>query len=277
MTTPREERPRTACCICGNEDASTFLEVSGKSLVRCRACGLVYTADFHSADTLYSGDGYFTGPGGYIERYDTFRSLFEPLVEKIIRIKPCGTLLDVGTGVGVLMEVASGKGFDVKGVEVSNWASAHAREKKGLDVVSGTLEDARFGDASFDVIVLNHVLEHVEAPKSLMAETRRVLKDDGLLVIGVPNAGSLMGALLGTRWASWRPEEHIWHFTPATLLTLVKAEGFDVIRWEAKGNSHVTGWRAKDLAQRVINAISVMANKAEAMLLFARKSNQGTT
>ncbi|MDA8121356.1 MAG: class I SAM-dependent methyltransferase [Deltaproteobacteria bacterium] len=276
MTPPREEGPRTACCICGNDNASTFLEVSGKSIVRCRACGLVYTADFHQADTLYAGE-YFTGPGRYVERDDTFRSLFEPLVEKIRRIKPCGTFLDVGTGVGVLMEVASGKGFAVKGVEVSNWASAYAREKKGLDVVSGRIEDAGFGDASFDVIVLNHVLEHVEAPKFLLAEIRRILKDDGLLVIGVPNAGSLMGALLGARWASWRPDEHIWHFTPATLLTLVKAGGFDVIRWEAKDNSHVTGWGAKDLAQRVINAISVMANKAEAMLLFARKGKRVTT
>jgi 2-polyprenyl-3-methyl-5-hydroxy-6-metoxy-1,4-benzoquinol methylase len=170
------------------------------------------------------------------------------------------------------MEAASAKGFTVKGVEVSQWASAYAREEKGLDVVPGTLEEARFADACFDVVVLNHVLEHVEAPKPLLAEIRRILKDDGLLAIGVPNAGSLMATLIGARWASWRPEQHLWHFTPDTLAALLKTVGFDVIHREAKDNSPVTGWGAKDLAQRGINAISAMANKSEAMLFIARKS-----
>lgn len=262
----------TACSICGGVESSPFLKVGGKSLVRCRACRLIYTADFQPDDTLYAADGYFTGPGGYIERQETFQSLFKPLVERIRRFKSRGALLDVGTGVGILMEAASAKGFTVKGVEVSQWASAYAREEKGLDVVPGTLEEARFADACFDVVVLNHVLEHVEAPKPLLAEIRRILKDDGLLAIGVPNAGSLMATLIGARWASWRPEQHRWHFTPDTLTALLKTVGFDVIHREAKDNSPVTGWGAKDLAQRGINAISAMANKSEAMLFIARKS-----
>ena len=266
----------TACGICGGVESSPFLNVGGKSLVRCRACRLIYTADFPPDDTLYAGDEYFTGPGRYIERQETFRSLFEPLVEKIRRFKPCGSLLDVGTGIGTIMEVASAKGYTVKGVEVSKWASAYAREEKGLDVVPGTLEEAHFTDESFDVIVLNHVLEHVENPKSLMAEIHRILKDDGVLAIWVPNAGSLMAMLIGARWASWRPEQHRWHFTPDTLTALLKTVGFDVIHREAKDHSLVTGWDAKDLAQRVINAISSMANKSEAMLFIARKSRSAS-
>jgi len=264
----------TACGICGEAEFSPFLNVGGKSLVRCRSCRLVRTADFQPDAALYAGEGYFTGPGGYIERHEIFRSLFEPLVERILRFKPRGALLDVGTGVGTLMDAASAKGFTVKGVEVSQWASTYAREGKGLDVVPGTLEEASFADKSFDVVVLNHVLEHVEAPKPLLAEIRRILKDDGLLAIGAPNAGSLMATLIGARWASWRPEQHIWHFTPDTLTALLKTAGFDVIHQEAKDNSTVTGWGAKELAQRVINAISAMANKSEAMLFLARKSGQ---
>jgi SAM-dependent methyltransferase len=262
----------TTCGICGGGEFSPFLKVGGKSLVRCRACRLIYTADFQPYDTFNAGDGYFTGPGGYIERQETFRSLFEPLVERIRRFKPRGALLDVGTGVGTLMEAASAKGFTVKGVEVSKWASAYAREGKGLDVVTGTLEEASFADACFDVVVLNHVLEHVEAPKSLLVEIRRILKDDGLLAIGAPNAGSLMATLIGARWASWRPEQHIWHFTLDTLTALLKTVGFDVIHQEAKDNSLVTGWGAKTLVQRNINAIAFLANKSEAMLFIARKS-----
>jgi SAM-dependent methyltransferase len=262
-------------CLCGGTASSPFLTVGGMCLVRCRACRLVYTSDFRSAATLYAGDAYYAGRGGYIDRQDTFRTLFERLTDKIRRFKPCGTLLDVGTGVGILLEVASGKGFDVTGVEVSEWASAYARDEKGLEVVPGSLEDAHFADTSFDVVVLNHVLEHVETPKSLLAEIRRILKDDGILAIGVPNAGSLMAAILGTRWASWRPEQHRWHFTPGTLGNLVRSAGFDVMYREMKENGLVTERGAKGMAQRFLNGISSMANRAESMLFIARKSGEG--
>ena len=126
---------------------------------------------------------------------------------------------------------------------------------------------------SFDVVVLNHVLEHVENLQSLFAEVRRLLKKDGLLVIGVPNIGSLMASIKGDRWASLRPEEHIWHFTPTTLRLLVNEAGFREIYFEAKDNYPVTGWGPFKLFRRVVNFVAVVSNRSEAMLLFAEKNN----
>lgn len=81
-----------------------------------------------------------------------------------------------------------------------------------------------------------------------------------------------MARLIRARWASYRPGEHIWHFTPSTLCRLVESEGFRVVDCEAKENNPVRSWSLKDDVRRLINAVSRLANRSEAMLLLARKS-----
>jgi SAM-dependent methyltransferase len=248
------------------------LQVGMHALDRCRSCGLISTRNFTGTNSDYAGKAYFTTRNEYVRRWDEFCTHFEPLVARIQRHEPSGKLLDVGAGVGAFLSVSSRHGFSAKGVEVSKWASRYARREKGLDVATGTLEDARFEDAHFDVVVLNHVIEHVQDPRALLGEIRRILRPGGLIVLGAPNAESLMARLIRARWASYRPGEHIWHFTPSTLRRLVESEGFRVVECEAKENNPVLSGSLKDEVRRLINAISRLANRSEAMLLLARKN-----
>jgi len=259
------------CGICGGEKASPFLTVKKYELVKCQSCGLIFVANFSQSETSYSDD-YFTQKNEYLNRWDEFCSIFESLIDKMLRFKKTGKLLDVGAGVGILLSVAAKKGFEVKGVEVSEWASAFARNEKGLDIITGKLEAANFKKESFDVVVINHALEHIEDPKGSLNEIYKILKEDGLLVIGVPNAGSIMAKIKGPDWASLRPEEHIWHFTPDTLKKLLKLSGFRMVYFEAKDNYPVFGWGPKAIMRRIINLISCLTNRSEAMILFAVKS-----
>lgn len=261
------------CGLCGNRKAIDFLTVGPHRLVRCKACSLIYTVNFGYEAISYVEDDYFIQKNQYVSRWDEFCNIFESLLDKIIRFKKGGRLLDVGAGVGTLMYVASQKGFKVEGVEVSTWASTFAKEEKGLNVVAGTLEDAQLETASFDVVVVNHVLEHVNNPLAMLAEIRRILKKDGLLVIGVPNIGSIMARLRGDRWASLRPKEHIWHFTPTTLKRLTSQAGFDEIYFEAKENYPVAGCGLRDMLLKTVNLIALLTNHSEAMLLFATKKS----
>jgi SAM-dependent methyltransferase len=248
------------------------LQVGMHVLDRCRSCGLISTRNFTGTNSDYAGKAYFTTRNEYVRRWDEFCAHFEPMVARIQRHEPSGKLLDVGAGVGAFLSVSSRHGFSAKGVEVSKWASRYARREKGLDVATGTLEDARFEDAHFDVVVLNHVIEHVQDPRALLGEIRRILRPGGLFVLGAPNAESLMARLIRARWASYRPGEHIWHFTPSTLRRLVESEGFRVVECEAKENNPVLCGSLKDEVRRLINAISRLANRSEAMLLLARKT-----
>jgi len=240
-------------------------------LERCSGCGLVYGANFSPDSVSYRGDEYFVRKNEYVQHWEEFCVLFGHLLEKIERFKPRGVLLDVGAGVGILLHVARQRGFITHGVEVSEWASAYARNERKLDVVAGTLEDAAFPDSQFDVIVINHVLEHVPDPLEVLRTARRILKDDGVIVVGVPNIGSIMAGVLRERWPSLRPEEHIWHFNPSTLRRLIRNADLREVHFEARDNYAACGWGPKAFARRLINIASVLTNRSEAMLIITMK------
>jgi SAM-dependent methyltransferase len=261
------------CGLCGSSISSGYLKSGDHRLVKCISCGLIYTDNFGIGMTSYAEEDYFVLKNQYISRWNEFCVIFEKLLDKVVRFKQKGSLLDVGAGVGILLSVAAIRGFMVKGVEVSEWASAFAREEKGLDVLTGTLEDSRLETEAFDVVVINHVLEHVVKPRTLLAEVYRILKNDGLMVIGVPNIGSIMAHLQGGKWPSLRPEEHIWQFTPATLKRLVVESGFTTLYFEARENHTIIGWGPKAMLKRVIRTIAVQTDRSEAMLLFATKKD----
>jgi SAM-dependent methyltransferase len=92
------------------------------------------------------------------------------------------------------------------------------------------LRSAGFPDGFFDVVTMWHVLEHLPDPAAALAEARRVLQADGLLVIEVPNLGSLTFRLCRERWWPLDVPRHLLHFTPQTLGRLLDAGGFEVVR-----------------------------------------------
>lgn len=98
------------------------------------------------------------------------------------------SVLDVGCNSGEFMKrlLAGRKNVTVKGVDVSENAVKIAREK-GLDVVLGDGESLPYADATFDFVVLMEVLVHVHDPKKMLAEIRRVLKPNGVLLGSCPH------------------------------------------------------------------------------------------
>lgn len=258
------------CCLCNRTGGDTYLQGVGFRLIRCQ-CGMIRTADFGAHALSYDSDDYFVVRNQYVQQWEMFTVLFGELLSKICRFRSGGTLLDIGAGVGTLVGVAANRGFMARGIEISPWAARFAREEKGLDIRTGFLEEADFPDRHFDVITINHVLEHLPEPVAVITEVRRVLKDDGLLVVGVPNIDSVMARLKGVKWASLRPTEHIWHFTPVTLRRLLRQEGFREVFFESRENHRVVGWGLEAQAVRFVNAVSVAIGRSEAMLLFATK------
>ena len=260
-------------CICLDRNCKEIFAAESYSVCRCVNCGQVYVKgiDLNAIEKKYNEKDYFAERNNYIDRWEEFSRLFQRIVEKIVIFKPHGRLLDVGCSVGIFLDVARKNGFDVKGVEVSTWASEFARQK-GLDVLTGGLSDAAYPEKSFDVVVLNHVLEHIPDPVAVLLEARRILRDDGLLVIGVPNFGSYMAAIKKEKWASLTPDQHIWQFTHDSLLRVLMRSGFSEAYFEARENHRLNWLRPESILFYIINMFALLRNNGEAMLLFARKS-----
>jgi SAM-dependent methyltransferase len=193
-------------------------------VVRCPVCALVFVSPRLTSEALqrlYDEPGYFEGgvygarswssPAMVLQRTWTAGRLAE-----IARFRsPPGRLLEIGSGYGFFLAAAAAAGFRVSGVELSVTAAGRARSDLGVPVFCGQLADSSPEPA--DVICFWDTLEHVPDPVAFLREVRRRLTPDGAFALSVPSFSSVPARLLGRRWWTLKPEQHIWQFSPATL------------------------------------------------------------
>ncbi len=227
------------CNLCGSDDAEPFLQLDRWKVVRCRRCGLAYVNPRPSREVIkeqYQEKVAHRGvwAAEYLEFYKQRIVLdehkFAEYLAKIERYKEPGRILDVGCATGAFLSVAKRRGWEAYGVEIGEWAADFARAC-GLDVFIGTLEEARFPDRYFDVVFSKSLLEHLPDPRGSLVEMRRILKDDGLLVVaGVPNVDSVTIRLGLDLFSGNKPPAHLYYFNPRTLRDMVQRCGFDCIQ-----------------------------------------------
>ena len=190
-------------------------------LVRCAACGSAATvgvaADLHASGAYQPG-----APRG--------AALAAPLLRAFDRgrlallraaLPPPARLLDAGAGRGRFVAAARAAGYDACGIEPSPRASA-------AHVEPVAIEDAPFAAGSFDAVTLWHVAEHLDDPGAALARIGRWLRPGGVLLLGVPNLGSLQARIGGPRWYHLDVPRHRVHFTVAGARALLARSGFAV-------------------------------------------------
>ena len=196
-------------------------------IVRCLDCGLVTLPLSYAPPVSYedAADPY------YIEQAPQRIAN----AHRLLSLVPSGgRLLEIGSACGFLLVAARERGFTVRGVEMSAWASRYARETYGLDVHTGTLESAAMPAASVDVVVMADVIEHLHDPPATMREIHRVLAPGGRVLLLTPDVGSVMARLAGPRWWGLL-DDHYFYFSRQTLRRLLEREGFAVERITALG------------------------------------------
>ena len=137
-----------------------------------------------------------------------------------------GRLLDVGAGSGGLVESMRGLGWQAEGLDFDPRSVEGARSR-GLTFHCGSLLDARFAEASFDAITMNHSLEHVHDPVAWLAQARRTLKPGGRLALATPNSRSALHRRCGQHWLALDPPRHLYLFNRSTLAAALRKAGFE--------------------------------------------------
>jgi methionine biosynthesis protein MetW len=146
-------------------------------------------------------------------------------------------VLDVGCADGDVGRLLQETGNRVSGLDRDEEAAEKARADLGRVVVAdldtSSLLD-HFEAASFDVVVLADVLEHLREPERALREATELLREGGRLVLSVPNVahGALRLALLQGRWtytaAGLLDRTHLHFFTRTSLLQLLEGVGLAV-------------------------------------------------
>jgi len=229
------------------------------TIVQCRQCGLVYTdprPDGHDIIETYQTVEDLL----YIEEREgrvlTFEHHLKPL-ERLTGSPNGRLLLDVGCYTGVFVEIAAGHGWDAWGVEPSRWAVGQA-QARGLHVVQGTLETADLPQATFDVVTMWDVIEHVTDPLRTLQQAYRLLKPGGLVVVHTIDIESPFARLMGARWP-WLMEMHIYYFSRHTLRAMLEKCGFQVLSDRPQGRYLRLGY----LMNRVAALIPPVGRPAE--------------
>lgn len=242
-----------SCNLCGFEGHSPHLNRGDLSLnipgefqlVRCDNCGLIYQSPRPSAGQitqLYPPE--YDQHRRAVEQNQSAIARFDRLyglrkrAKAVTRRLEHGRLLDVGCATGDFIEVMRDKGWDVTGIEPSLTASRWAREHRGLDVRTGTLETVALADESFDVVTLWNAIEHLPDPKGSLDAINRVLRNNGLLVVTTPNLDSVDARLFGRHWIGYELPRHFYVFSRRTLSSMLEKAGFQILETRCLYGSH---------------------------------------
>lgn len=224
-----------ACNLCGSRHLSRrFIATrSGRPVVRCRRCGLVFYCPLPSASeatALYSAEYFFREFPDH-EAEDQIR-LAHARLQRIESEVGTGRLLDVGCGRGRFLQAARQRGWEAVGLDVAPAAVKEAAAASGATVLQGTLSRPRpAGMAEFDVLTLWDVLEHLTDPAGDLRCARHWLRPGGLIVIQTQNANGVTAAWMRERWEQFVPF-HLFHFSTRTLALALAQAGFVGIRIE---------------------------------------------
>jgi SAM-dependent methyltransferase len=137
-----------------------------------------------------------------------------------------GRVLDVGFGDAGFLEAARDMGWDAVGTDFDPKVVESARAR-GLDARLGTVDGL---DGPFDVITMSHVIEHLHDPRRVLRSCHALLAPGGTLWIETPNVEAIGLRRFGRFWRGLEPPRHLVLFSRASLLRILREEGFANVR-----------------------------------------------
>lgn len=271
----------SSACICQNfkiaefkpviqfKNETVFKNYEGIIIGKCLKCGIL--------KTFPSKRSFFNPKQSRAEFYEQdrnlFRELFRPIVKKIKQFKQKGKVLDIGCSSGILLELLRKEGHEVHGIEPNKKAYKIASNKFKKSIFNGILKDfVKTKRNKFDVVIYNHVLEHIDNPLDELDLVRKIIKKKGILIVGLPNTRNFTFFLRGKYWEPLMPNEHIWHFTKSHLANLLKRKGFKPLDISYSDDRRRDYPILKHLYFQILSSINRLLNTGEAMLLVAENS-----
>jgi 2-polyprenyl-3-methyl-5-hydroxy-6-metoxy-1,4-benzoquinol methylase len=173
----------------------------------------------------------------YLPQADAVRARYERVFSHLERRIATGSFMDIGAGMGFSLEVAMRRGWSARGLEPNRALARHA-QRRGLDVANAYLADDTPG--SFDVVLIDNVLEHIPEPMVFLRNASRLLARDAVMVVAIPPldwARRWLGTSAYVREHVRRPQlnvfadadEHVNMIGRRAMRRLASAVGLDVL------------------------------------------------
>ncbi|QTL96941.1 methyltransferase domain-containing protein [Iocasia frigidifontis] len=235
------------CDLCGKNSYKILGKASENILVKCKLCGHIYMPYRPTKEEMieiynedYFGEMYINGNEkadyNYLEDKPNILKFVKKRFATIHKYKKPGKILDIGCAMGFYLEYAQKVGWDVYGIEISEYAANYAKELLGnRKVYNKAIEDIKFKKNYFDVITMWLVFEHMVDPISTLKKIFKWLKPDGILGIKVPNGDGITFRSNLNKWIIQHPADHYCDYTPDTLERIMSQIGFELLEYETEG------------------------------------------
>lgn len=234
------------CYLCKKGEPHYYFTKLGYSIYKCPFCNFLsldFNKDYDSFIHSYYRKGYFTGNNrirayaNYQEDKPNIVRNARNILKKVKKFKQGGLILDVGCAMGFFMEEAQKMGFTPYGIEISKYAGHKAQENFGNRIFLESVEkfcqkwpkSPVFKNLSFDIIIFSDIIEHVRDPRGILINLRKVLKNDGIIIIQTGDADSLWAKIMKKNWHFFAPPQHLYFFSKKTLKEMLTQSGFKVI------------------------------------------------
>lgn len=224
-----------SCNGCGSGKIKEYrFKLKDSQLFQCQNCGLVFSDfDKNMIDDYYDRSEFYDKKGKRLKSFfEKLRSLLRcSRVNTINSIcKKAGKMIDIGFADDRILDNLKSSGWETMGTQLSRNAIERARQR-GLNVYLGELNSADIASKSIDLVTFWHVLEHIKDPSGYLRESSRLLKDNGHLIIEVPNVASPIVDIFKEKWVGFFSlSKHLYYFSPRSLSLMLKKNGFLVIR-----------------------------------------------
>lgn len=235
---------KMTCPACEGGDFARIVDLKAMVLDRCRQCGLVINSPQGALGAKdYYGENY---DGLYENYYKNFRRRqFHDVFQRLAKLTfPGQRVLDIGCSYGWFLDAAKAHGFQAVGAEPSKIAFDRLKSDPEKVVFNCGIEGIPLIDGVFDLVTMWNVFEHLAEPMAALTQVRDKLKDDGVVLLCVPDVSGLITRLSFLAYAAsfglvnrhllglYQMDNdfpHLFHYSKRPLEMILRKSGFEPI------------------------------------------------
>lgn len=239
---------KVACPLCKKENISLFTKTTDPQnknnpteyiAYECLCCSIVFQHPFPSQadyNNMYLDDYYAHSTANNIPfllkklslilqgKRTIFNCIKNVIFPYFSYIKDANTILDIGCGKGVFLDILKKEGKITYGLEPDEKAVINLR-KNGHFATLGNIADSNFNSSFFDLVTMYQVIEHIDNPTLVLNEVHRILKPEGALIIETPNISSSLSKNKN-HWVNLDLPRHVILYDAKSLVALLRKAGF---------------------------------------------------
>lgn len=274
------------CLFCNGTDIYVKYSLTAHSILRCRRCDFMWldpqpqtgqldkiysSSYFNNKKLITSNDYNIYGYHDYLDERFTRQGTYKPIIRKALsyidkNMHGKTQFLDVGCGLGFLMDVAHDQGCQVAGVEFNPFAVEHIRQKYVFPVFQGDVLDFSSSQL-FDIVAMIDVIEHLMCPIKAIKKVSQMLRPGGIFILSTMDSDSIVSRVLGKKLEDFRRvSEHLYFFTKKTIQAFLEREGFEVLDIKYYGHT----FQLDFLADRLKNVSLLISRVMQFLINFLR-------